>query len=220
MNQPWGYSNHKSVLLEPLCHVHHKMMHTWNHSILSIYCNWLLIWQKGAKHCLVVVKCVSLYWKNWTMTATCLIYICIEFHICKRKVGGCLHLPLHKLAYPILFSPTHSTLSDDKAPLTRRLMVLDIVLHGVHYGMLGAWYLWVRKWWHGNMHPLHADCVSHAICSLALQMINVIQMQMGVWPWRVCYGHNILEPVLERPSKKESKTTVDSKNLVEPLELR
>jgi hypothetical protein len=33
-------------------------------------------------------------------------------------------------------------------------------------------------------------------------------------------GHNILEPVLERPSKKDSKTTVDSKNLVEPLELR
>jgi hypothetical protein len=32
--------------------------------------------------------------------------------------------------------------------------------------------------------------------------------------------HNILEPMLELPSEKESKTTVDSKNLVEPLKSR
>jgi hypothetical protein len=34
------------------------------------------------------------------------------------------------------------------------------------------------------------------------------------------HTYNILELVLERPSKKEPKTIVDSKNLVEPLKPR
>jgi hypothetical protein len=33
--------------------------------------------------------------------------------------------------------------------------------------------------------------------------------------WHPILGHNILEPVLKRPSKKKSKTTLNSKNLVE-----
>jgi hypothetical protein len=37
---------------------------------------------------------------------------------------------------------------------------------------------------------------------------------MGKWG-----SPNILKPMLERPSKKESKTIMDYKKLVEPLEL-
>ena len=49
---------------------------------------------------------------------------------------------------------------------------------------------------------------------------------LGPWSihlevWRASkFKYNILEPILEQPSKEESKTTVDSKNLVAPLESR
>ena len=40
------------------------------------------------------------------------------------------------------------------------------------------------------------------------------------WPYSLPHAHNIIEPVPEWPSKKESRIIVDSKNLVEPLERR
>ena len=68
-------------------------------------------------------------------------------------------------------------------------------------------------------------------CSIPGHHNNVLQCRI-FWlsPWSITLlksgvskpktRHNILEPVLEWPSKKESKTIVDSKNLVEPLKPR
>jgi hypothetical protein len=62
------------------------------------------------------------------------------------------------------------------------------------------------------------------VVTLILACFQFASLILSVWIFypilEYLHLHNILEPVLERPSKKESKTTVDSKNLVEPLESR
>ena len=65
------------------------------------------------------------------------------------------------------------------------------------------------------------DALSYLQSGKCLHYTRV--QKLLVCPFRemsVCVFHNILEPLLKLPYKKESKTTMDSKNLVEPLEPR
>ena len=90
---------------------------------------------------LVVVKCVSLQWKKLDNDSH-MYYINLH-RVSQLQAKWVVVCICHCINWPFLCcsAPHTSTLSDDEAPLTRRLMVVDIVLHGVHYGMLGAWYL-------------------------------------------------------------------------------